>query len=429
MSEKWIKSAYPGVRYREHPSRTHRRQKDKYFEIRYEKGGKTVGEALGWFSDGMTAGEAATIRGQIVQNIKKGASPQSLKEMRDMEASAKRAREERIKAETLAAVTFGEMAALFLEWSENNKKSYQADKNRYEKHLEPRFKDTPIKNLSPFDLEKLKSAMRNKKLSPGTITQCLQLARAIFRKTRIWGHHDCDFPKIDFPKVSNQRVAFLTQEQAAALLDAVKKKSIQLWCQCVLGLYAGLRFKEIASLELSDLDFEAGTIHVRDSKGGTRHAYITEPIKAMLEEWWTVADKRHGLIFPAWPGGRKSTKRNKKRELKPFTIQKRGLRQTRVSPVFARTVSELRLNEGITDHRQKIVFHSLRHSFASWLVMGGESLQTVQELMGHKDITTTMRYAHLAPDIKRNAVKKLVETLKTESGEKGKVLNLLDNNQ
>ncbi len=57
--------------------------------------------------------------------------------------------------------------------------------------------------------------------------------------------------------------------------------------------------------------------------------------------------------------------------------------------------------------------------------MGGESLQTVQELMGHKDITTTMRYSHLAPDIKRNAVQNLVATLNQGNNE-NKVVNLND---
>ncbi|WP_054701364.1 tyrosine-type recombinase/integrase, partial [Desulfosarcina cetonica] len=384
MPAKWIKSTHPGVRYREHPTRTFKRQKDRYFEINYRRQGKPCFEALGWLSDGMTAGEAATIRGQIVQNIKKGVSPQSIKEMREMAAAAQNAENEAAESEKREAVTFGEMAGLFLEWSADNKKSALQDKIRYEKHLAPRFKDTPIKDISPFHLEKLKSSLKKKKLSPGTITQYLQLTRAIFRKTKGWGHHDCDFPKVDFPKVSNQRVAFLTQDQAAVLLDAVKNKSIQLWCQCVLSLYAGLRFKEVASLELSDLDFEAGTIHVRDSKGGTRHAYITEPIRAMFNEWWTFADKKPGLIFPAYPGGRNRVKKRKKLIDEP----KGGISQIRVSPVFHRTVDELGLNDGITDHRQKIVFHTLRHTFASWLVMGGESLQTVKELMGHADITT-----------------------------------------
>jgi integrase len=395
-----IESKQHGVRYREHETRKYRRQKDKYFFIRYQRDGRRVEEGLGWLSNGMDAEEAAALRGQIIQNIKKGVSPQSVAEMRAMKEQADRAEMEQAEAEKRAAITFGEAAGLFLKWAETNKKSYFSDKNRYDKHIEKRFKDVPLRNISPFHLEKLKSALKKKGLAPASITQCLQLMRAIFNKTRAWGKHDCEFPKIDFPKVSNQRVAFLSKEQAANLLEAVKKKSIPLWGQCVLGLYGGLRFGEIAALELSDIDDDAGTIHIRDGKGGTRHAYLTEPIKAMFDELWTVKDKKPGLIFPARPGGR----------------------QVRVSPVFGRTVDELKFNEGVTDPRQKIVFHSLRHSFASWLVMGGESLQTVMELMGHRAISTTMRYSHLAPDIKRNAVKNLVETLKP--AEKAEVIEM-----
>ena len=46
----------------------------------------------------------------------------------------------------------------------------------------------------------------------------------------------------------------------------------------------------------------------------------------------------------------------------------------------------------------KVVFHTLRHTFASWLVQAGVPLYTVQRIMGHKTIVMTQRYAHLAPD-------------------------------
>lgn len=346
---------------------------------------------MGWLSDGMTASEASTLRGTIVQNVKKGISPQSVAEMREMKAATDRAEQNRIDAENRAKFTFGEAAEHFLEWSKANKKSYCDDRNRYRKHLEPRLKNIPIRDISPFHLEKLKSALKKEGLAPATIRQCLQLIRGTFNKTRSWGQHDSEFPAIEFPKVSNHRVAFLKPEQADELLTAIKSRSIRLWCQCVLGLYAGLRFGEIAGIELQDIDPEAGIIHIRDPKGGVdRVAYITEPIEKMLAEWWTFSEKKPGLVFPTQSGGR----------------------QVNVSATFDRTLKELKMNVGITDSRQKIVFHTLRHTFASWLVMGGESLQTVKELMGHRDIQTTMRYSHLAPDIKRQAADNLVSTLK-----------------
>ena len=89
-----------------------------------------------------------------------------------------------------------------------------------------------------------------------------------------------------------------------------------------------------------------------------------------------------------------------------------------VSDTFARTVDELGLNNTgeviqdkdgndipvrITDARQKVVFHTLRHTFASWLVQQGTPLYTVAELMGHSTLEMSRRYSHLAPDTLRKA--------------------------
>lgn len=81
--------------------------------------------------------------------------------------------------------------------------------------------------------------------------------------------------------------------------------------------------------------------------------------------------------------------------------------RTQISASFKRIVEEIGLNEGISDPRQKVVFHTLRHTFASWLVQKGTPLYTVAELMGHKSLTMTSRYAHLAPENMRNAVNKI----------------------
>jgi site-specific recombinase XerD len=83
-----------------------------------------------------------------------------------------------------------------------------------------------------------------------------------------------------------------------------------------------------------------------------------------------------------------------------------------ISKSFARVVKALGFNDGIDDDRQKVVFHTLRHTYASWLVMSGVDLYTVQKLMGHSTIAMTERYSHLAPEHLRKAVNMFVAALK-----------------
>ena len=92
-----------------------------------------------------------------------------------------------------------------------------------------------------------------------------------------------------------------------------------------------------------------------------------------------------------------------------------------ISKVFDRTVAELGLNKGITDRRQKLVFHSLRHTAASWLVQRGVDLLTVAAILGHKSIKMCERYSHLSPDGIKRAMRRLDGAL---VGEEGKVVNL-----
>jgi integrase len=78
-----------------------------------------------------------------------------------------------------------------------------------------------------------------------------------------------------------------------------------------------------------------------------------------------------------------------------------------ISDTFERVVDKVGLNNGVKSRAQKVVFHTLRHTFASWLAIQGTPSLTIMELMGHKDIKMTMRYAHLIPDQKRTAVHSL----------------------
>ena len=70
-------------------------------------------------------------------------------------------------------------------------------------------------------------------------------------------------------------------------------------------------------------------------------------------------------------------------------------------------VDACELNKDSTSARDKVVFHTLRHTFGSWLAMAGTDIYRIKTLMRHKTIKMTMRYAHLLPDATRDAVENL----------------------
>ena len=186
------------------------------------------------------------------------------------------------------------------------------------------------------------------------------------------------------PRRDNRRQRFLTREEARRLLRACKKRSQQLWEMALLSLYTGMRAGEIFNLTWGDIDLKEGLIHIRDPKSGeNRVSYITEPVGRMLRS------KGPGdpgeLVFKSSKGGRIKA----------------------ISNTFDKVVEELGLNKGVVDPRDKVVFHTLRHTFCSWLAMGGTPLHVVKELAGHKTMAMTERYSHLLPDVKRRAVEGL----------------------
>ena len=104
----------------------------------------------------------------------------------------------------------------------------------------------------------------------------------------------------------------------------------------------------------------------------------------------------------------------KRREPDDFVFTKENGKQLKDTPkAFAEVVANLGLNNGITDRRQRVYFHTCRHSFASWHVTAGTDLYTVKELLGHSVIAMTERYSHLAPGTLQNATRTLENGLLT----------------
>jgi hypothetical protein len=136
----WIKHKYTGVRYREHPSRSHNGRADRYYSIYYTVNGKRREEGLGWASsDGANALKAKNIRSAIRNNIIEGRHPQSLEEMRQLEIERKV--EKALKIETLEKenISLGAAAEIFFNWLMENRKAHKGEKSNYDNHIKPVF--------------------------------------------------------------------------------------------------------------------------------------------------------------------------------------------------------------------------------------------------------------------------------------------------
>lgn len=238
--------------------------------------------------------------------------------------------------------------------------------------------------------------------APRSIQYMLAVCRQVFHHARDQGifHGEPPTAKVSKPKFDNARIRFLTFDEASRLLDSLAKVSADLHDQALLSLNCGLRAGEIFNLAWGDVDFDRGLLTLRDTKNSrTRVTFMTTQVQEML------AGRKRGKpeesVFPAVGGG--------KRE--------------QISAAFGRVVNSLGFNEGITDRRNRVTFHTLRHTFASWLVQGGQPLYSVQQLLGHRTPTMTSRYSHLAPDHLKEAVKTIEATA---SGSRSKVVLLED---
>jgi integrase len=397
---KWIKTNFPGVRYREHLTRKNGVRKDQYFTIRYKVTGKDREEGLGWASEGWTASKAYDCMKELKENRKFGVGPQTLDEKRKIEDARKameKAEAERLEKE---AVTFGSFFKNnYLPQAIADKKERTAvrEEGIFKKWISPAFGHLPIKDIAKFHLQKLKKVMEEGGQSPRSIVYALAVVRQVFNAARREGIYEKDSPTKDVkkPKVDNGRMRFFTHKEAEMLLAVLQEKSPDVHDLTLLSLHAGLRFGEIASLKWQDVDLNRGVLTIRDSKAGSRYAFLTEQAAEM---------------FQNRPQGRPSD----------YVFQKRGGgKMEKISHSFFRTVDELKFNEGIEDSRLKICYHSCRHSFASWMIEQGQDLYTVQKLLGHKTNVMTQRYAHMVENKLKDAIRSLGQALRPQKEDTG----------
>lgn len=398
MAVKWHSTKYPGVRYREHATRKHGVKMDRYFSIRYQKNGKRKEEGLGWATQGWTVQKAAIQLAELKNNQLTGSGPIRMKEKREQAEAEKRKAEDEKKQKELDSITFSRFfGETYFPQAKQNKSasSWKREEQFNRLWIGPVIGEKPLKEVSPLDLERIKRQMSNAGRSPRSIHYCLAVIRQVYNVAKFLDIHNGDNPvsRVKKPKNDNKRLRFLTHEEADRLLENLMLRSRQLHDMALISLHCGLRAGELFKLTWQDVDMERGLLTLRDTKGGVnRYAFMTKKVKEVLRD---IDSRRSDLVFPNRNG-------------KP--IQE-------ISNAFGRAVRDLGLNDGITDDRYKVCFHSLRHTFASWHVEGGTDLYTVKKLMGHSTIDMTERYAHLGTNTLQDATANLEKSFEESTAE------------
>lgn len=424
-----------GVFYKEHSTRKCGVKKDRLWILRYTIKGKTRIEVFGWATEGFSELDAEQKIAAFRANAKNSSGPVSL----DQEREARDARIKTEQAEQAAESRKNTTFSKFFDevYHPQAKLDKAAGTSRSEERLyrlwvEPvigklTFEQVGIEHLNKIKANmaagkraKIKRNPRDKKkaakdaqerrtpprpLAPRTINYALALIR------QVWNLACAVKPPLAFgawpgavkafkkPKVNNQRTRFLTKNEAAALLAALKAKSKDMHDMALLALHCGLRAGEIFNLTWNKVNLTKGELLLVDTKNGeSRTTYLTDEAREMLRQ--RSVDCQHPRIVFVSVISKAASKQSQKKEPSEITL----CPYKSVPATFSRTVTEIGLNVGVKDPRDKVVFHSLRHTYASWLVEHGASLPIVRDLMGHKNLIMTSRYSHVSADAQREAI-------------------------
>jgi len=388
----WCKTEFVGVRYKEHPTRLfsgkskQKKRLDRYYTIYFRYKNKLFEEGIGWESEGASEEKAIRTRQALKDAQKEGSGPISLREKRQIAEDQKIAEARKIEEERLTNISFGEFFTrtyLPQAIATKVKKSTDREQQLFNLWISPIIGGLSFKNIKLHHLEDIIANMRSQERSPRSIKYAMAVIRQVFHYANNRNVYEESSPtvKIQIPQKDNRRQRFLTHEEARLLLSELKNRSHQLYEIALLSLQTGARADEIFSLTWGNVDLERGQISLMDTKNGkNRTAFMTTEVKKMLSA--KNPGNPNDLVFPSQV----------------------GCKIVQISKSFDRAIEKLGWNTDITDRRNRIVFHTLRHTFASWLVENGENLYTVKELLGHSTLQMTERYAHLGDNTLKKAI-------------------------
>lgn len=258
--------------------------------------------------------------------------------------------------------------------------SYRNDVWRFDLRFEG-LRKVPICELTTERLEsELQSIFAKGKISGETVNRYRSMLSTFFNYGVRAGLVPVN-PIARIPKFrgNEHRIRFLDHAEELTLRKVIRVDWPELEPEFDLAINTGMRRGEQFSLRWLNVSLERGILTVT-GKTGRRHIPINSTARSSLE---TLHAESNGSEFVC-----SRTKNDQQRDWRRW---------------FQQACKKAKI--------ENLHWHDLRHTFASRLVMAGVGLASVQELLGHKSIMMTMRYAHLAPDHQKASVERLVEVV------------------
>jgi integrase len=303
-----------------------------------------------------------------------------------------------------------------------------------------------VADVSKADVARLHHELRH---IPYQANRNLEVVSKMFNLAELWGvRSDGSNPRRHLRKYPEERrERYLSPAELAALGEALSRAEQErvedpyAIAAIRLLIFTGCRLNEIMTLKWSYVDFEARCLRLPDTKTGARIVHLGAPsldvlsrIERLPDNPWVICGKKPGArrtdLQPPWRRFRKrATVRLWARDdVTPATLLvtrlecQLGREPTHNECLAAAEKQELELPIGLADVR----IHDLRHSFASGAVALGESLPMIGKLLGHTQVQTTARYAHLAADPVKAAAERVSSNIAALiNGQTGDVVRLL----
>lgn len=287
--------------------------------------------------------------------------------------------------------SFDMVAAKFFREKETEiqAKSLKEFKSKYKNHIQPYLGNMDIdqiekKHVDQIKRDKLKETATDPKkiLAPKTINMILDIVTSIYNfaiEEKIYKGANLGSQVKNIKNINNERDKYLDEDEVKLLLDTVKE-DYTLYMFCILSLTTGARVSSVVNIRKRDLNLKERTIKINDIKGGesTYYALIKESYFHFFKSIFNNSEIGSNQYLVDVTGEDTEHRvKNIQRDLKPI-------------------LDEL-FNKGLSqkDTKNRVVLHTLRHTFASLLAIHNTPIYTIKKLMNHKDIKDTLRYAKL----------------------------------